>query len=103
MFHHRFGSTFIARFLFVFYSLTRKPQLKAGTKVTTFNYRLDLNDSEYLAVERALQIAIAHCDEEMKDGPKCPHYAIKSGCIDVLKKLYASPAKQMSSYTPPKP
>lgn len=69
--------------------------------MTTFSYRFDLNDSERLALERALQIAIAHCDEQMKDGPKSPHWSIKHGCEAILEKLHSAEATQMSGYYPP--
>ena len=57
--------------------------------MTTFAYKLTLNDSEAFMLKGALELMIKHCDEHMVGGPCAPYWANKDSAKNVLKRLFA--------------
>ena len=43
--------------------------------MTTYSYRLTLDDSDVIALSEAINRYIAVCKEELANGPKCPYWA----------------------------
>ena len=57
--------------------------------MTTYVYRLTLNDSECIMMEAALKLMIKHCTEKLAQGEGAPNWAHKNSAEKVLSKLYS--------------
>ena len=71
--------------------------------MTTYAYRVTLDDSELIAVHEALTHYRAFCESELANGPKAPYWAHRRSIDAVLIRL-SSDSKMMStnSYLYPK-
>lgn len=58
--------------------------------MTTYSHTITLNDSERIALEKALVFMIEHCDAQLKDGPKAPYARHKMICQEIWTKLITS-------------
>ena len=56
--------------------------------MTTYNYRLVLNDSEVSMLRAALEMMIHHCEEKLADKPEAPFYAHRDSAHKILSRLY---------------
>lgn len=63
--------------------------------MTTFAYKIILDDSEIIMLESALKLMITTSEKELQNEPKAPHWANKYLAEKVLKRLH-SDKKQMS-------
>lgn len=57
--------------------------------MTTFAYRLILDDGEAVAVQAALAHYLDLCKSELADGPKAPYWAHHQALLSVEKRLRA--------------
>lgn len=56
--------------------------------MTTFIYKLTLNDSEVIMMKAALELMIKHCQEKLDEGARAPFWAHKESAQKILDKLY---------------
>jgi len=56
--------------------------------MTTYAYRITLNDSESIMLEAALELMIAHCEKKLKAGAGAPNWAHRHSARAVLARLY---------------
>lgn len=56
--------------------------------MTTYSYKLELDDSECIMLEEALKLMIMHCKEKIKEGKDAPYWAHLDSAKDVLSRLY---------------
>ena len=68
--------------------------------MTSYSYTLEINDSQYLALEAALELMIEHCDAKMADGPCAPFLAHKTSCHEMLEKLTLAVAPKPFAVAP---
>ncbi len=60
--------------------------------MTTFNYRIEIDESESLALEAALEQFIKVCENKLKSGEDWPRYiSLKTRATSVLYKLKSNP------------
>ena len=59
--------------------------------MTTYNYRLVLNDDESIMLRAALEMMIQHCEEKLADKPEAPFYAHLESAHQVLARLHTDP------------
>ncbi len=57
--------------------------------MTTYAYRITLNDSEAIAVQAALEHYRKFCEAELAAGPKAPYWAHAHSIDAVLPRLCA--------------
>jgi hypothetical protein len=69
--------------------------------MTTFSYTLVLNDSEVIMLQAALEMMLAHCEHQLRDGPKAPYIAWQMSAKSVLSQLYDE--VQITSHSVPRP
>ena len=63
--------------------------------MTTFAYRITLDDGEVIAVEAALEHYRKFCEAKLADGPQAPYWAHIRAIDAVLRRLLAD--TQMTS------
>lgn len=63
--------------------------------MTTYAYRITLNDSELIAVQEALGHYRNFCESKLVDGPQAPYWAHLRAIERVLGRLFAD--TQMTS------
>jgi hypothetical protein len=63
--------------------------------MTTYSYRVTLNDSECIAVKEALEQYRNFCESKLADGPRAPYWAHRQAIDAVLDRLFAN--AQMTS------
>jgi hypothetical protein len=63
--------------------------------MTTYAYRLTLNDGEVIAVQEALERYRSFCKSQLADGPKAPYWAHARAVDAVMGRLHAD--TQMTS------
>jgi hypothetical protein len=56
--------------------------------MTTYAYKIVLNDTEAIALKAALDMFIEHCEEKLNNGPRAPYWAQQRAAQRILKKLY---------------
>ena len=56
--------------------------------MTTFAYKITLNDGEAIMIRAALELMIKHCQEKLDEGAGSPFWAHKHSAERVLEKLY---------------
>ena len=56
--------------------------------MTTFAYRITMNDSEAIMLKAALELMIKHCQQKLDDGAGAPYLAHRHSAQSVLDKLY---------------
>lgn len=56
--------------------------------MTTYSYTLTLNDGEMIALEAALDLYLAHCNAQMKDGPCSPFFAHREYVRNLLARSH---------------
>ena len=56
--------------------------------MTTYSYKIVLNDSEQIMLKAAMELMITHCQEKIDSGAGAPYYAHKDSAQNVLRKLY---------------
>lgn len=65
--------------------------------MTTYNYRLTLNDGEAMAIEAAIDFYLKHCECRLSAGPKAPYWThLRS--LEGLRERLNSDATQTSTY-----
>lgn len=57
--------------------------------MTTYSYRMELNDTESETLARALDCLEERCKDELKDGPVAPFYAHQRNITAIREKLYS--------------
>jgi|RhiMetdeSRZDD1v2_1073273.scaffolds.fasta_scaffold874976_1 hypothetical protein len=67
--------------------------------MTTYMYRITLDDGEMIAVSEALSRYRAMCEAELKSGPKAPYWAHLQSLDAVLRRLYSD--TEMTSTSSP--
>lgn len=55
--------------------------------MTTFIYKITLNDSEAIMMKAALELMIKHCQEKLDEGAGAPFWAHKHSAQNVLERL----------------
>lgn len=71
--------------------------------MTTYVYRITLDDSELIAVQEALGRYRSFCESQLTDGPKAPYWAHLRAVNAVLGRLFAdTEMTSTSSYCSPK-
>lgn len=55
--------------------------------MTTFIYKITLNDSEAIMMKAALELMIKHCQERLDEGATAPFWAHKDSAQNVLERL----------------
>lgn len=55
--------------------------------MTTFVYKITLNDSEVIMMKTALELMIKHCQEKLNEGAGAPFWAHKHSAQNVLERL----------------
>ena len=65
--------------------------------MTTFSYTLELNDSEVIMLEAALQMMVKHCQEKLSAGPEAPFIAWQISAENVLSRLHDN--ARLTSYS----
>lgn len=55
--------------------------------MTTYAYRITLNDSESIMLEAALKLMIEHCQKKLDEGASAPYWAHRESAKDVLSRL----------------
>lgn len=55
--------------------------------MTTFIYKITLNDSEAIMMKAALELMIKHCQEKLDEGARAPFWAHKDSAQNVLERL----------------
>ncbi|WP_374505992.1 hypothetical protein [Flavobacterium sp.] len=55
--------------------------------MTTFIYKITLNDSEAIMMKAALELMIKHCQEKLDAGATAPFWAHKDSAQNVLERL----------------
>ena len=58
--------------------------------MTTYRYIIELDDSEVIALEAALNLLEEQCIEQLSNGPKAPFWAYQQSARRILKKLRKS-------------
>tara|TARA_B110000977_G_scaffold157457_1_gene200547 strand:- start:54 stop:272 length:219 start_codon:yes stop_codon:yes gene_type:complete len=58
--------------------------------MTTFSYKIVLNDSEAIMLKAALELMMTHCQEKLDSDAGAPYWAHKRSAQSVLNKLYAN-------------
>lgn len=61
--------------------------------MTTFAYKITINDSEAIMLRAALDLMIKHCQEKLDEGAGSPFWAHKHSAESVLEKLYQNPSQ----------
>jgi len=56
--------------------------------MTTYQYKLTLDDSEMIALTEALNMYLAHCSKQLADGPKAPYLAHQQSIERIQAKLF---------------
>ncbi len=56
--------------------------------MTTFSYRITLNDSEAIMMNAAMELMIKHCQAKLDEGAGAPYWSYKHSAQSVLEKLY---------------
>ena len=56
--------------------------------MTTYSYKIALNDSEVMMLKTALELMMTHCQEKLDNGAGAPYWAHKHSAQSVLNKLY---------------
>lgn len=55
--------------------------------MTTFIYKITLNDSEVIMMKAALELMIKHCQEKLDEDAVAPFWAHKHSAQNVLERL----------------
>ena len=55
--------------------------------MTTYSRTITLNDSEYIALQAALEQMMKHCDEQINSGQKVPFTTYGFTCRKLSRKL----------------
>ena len=63
--------------------------------MTTYSYKIVLNDTESIMMKEAMKLMIEHCEEQIRDGPQAPFWAYKRAAEAVKERLHAD-VTQMS-------
>mgnify|MGYP006078790125 FL=1 len=58
--------------------------------MTTYSYKIVLNDSEAIMLKAALELMMTHCQEKLDSDAGAPYWAHKRSAQSVLNKLYAN-------------
>lgn len=58
--------------------------------MTTYAYKLTLDEGESITLEAALELMIDHCEKQLAEGNKTPYYAHKSSAQKILDRLYSN-------------
>ena len=56
--------------------------------MTTYSYKVTMNDSEIIMLKAALELMIKHCQQKIDEGEGAPYLAHKHSAQSVLGKLY---------------
>ena len=56
--------------------------------MTTYSYKIVLDDSEAIMLKAALELMRTHCQEKLDSGADAPYLAHKDSAQSVLNKLY---------------
>jgi len=56
--------------------------------MTTYAYKLIINDGESIMLEAALKLMIAECESNIAKGEGAPNFAHKSSAENVLSRLH---------------
>ena len=59
--------------------------------MTTYSFKVTLDDCEMIAIKAALDLYIEHCRAQQQDGAKAPFWAHERSCINVRNRLHADP------------
>ena len=56
--------------------------------MTTYSYKLVLNDSECIMMKEALEMMISHCEKMLEEEPGAPYYAWLASAKAVKSRIY---------------
>jgi len=56
--------------------------------MTTYSYKLILNDSECIMMREALEMMISHCEEMLNEEPGAPYYSWLASAKAVKSRMY---------------
>lgn len=56
--------------------------------MTTYNFKIILDDSEAIMLQAALKLMIKHCEDKLDEGKKAPYWAHRRSAQSVLDKLF---------------
>jgi hypothetical protein len=76
---------------------------RADTNMTTYAYRIALDDSEIIAVREALTRYQSFWDEQLAQGPRAPYWAHRRSIEAVLNRLESNPQMASTSSFPQNP
>lgn len=65
--------------------------------MTTYSYKVTLDDGEMIAVQQALSHYKLICEDALKDGPKAPYWAHLRATNGVILRLYDDVSMTSSS------
>jgi hypothetical protein len=63
--------------------------------MTTYSHDLSLNDSEMIAISKALEMYSEYCTQQLSSGPKAPYWAHKKAIERIQARLFSN-ARQTS-------
>jgi hypothetical protein len=64
--------------------------------MTSYSYKLVLNDSECIMMKEALEMMISHCEKMLKEEPCAPYYSWLASAKAVKSRMYEN--TQLTSF-----
>ena len=66
--------------------------------MTTYSYKIVLNDSEAIMLKAALELMMTHCQEKLDSDAGAPYWAHKRSAQSVLDKLYKNTSQTSGNH-----
>ena len=66
--------------------------------MTTYSYKIVLNDSEAIMLKAALELMIKHCQEKLDEGAGASYLAHKHKVQNILDRLYKNTSQTSGNH-----